>query len=277
MMRPLPVLLNFSSRSEIWLLMTKLSNDTEIIIIIAIVVACLAFALLIFAVVWAWRSDRQSKGKQPTSVSGRSDSSNDNTGALKRTSQQQQQQYISTNNSKSGGKINGTQKPSGAPESSEESEVDVSAAASSNGRKSLFGRGNSKKAAKSEKNDTVSRIEPVVELPKNNANLLEQPAPENEGGGGDSVISDDINTSLTAYYRSGVTGYASGSRQRGYGDDAASLSSMDSYGYSLDGYAPSLGTAPHAGYPAGPLHAAGRAQIKVGDEDETQQEEVEDF
>jgi len=38
---------------------------------------------------------------------------------------------------------------------------------------------------------------------------------------------------------------------RGELNDAASMSSMDSYGYSLDGYAPSLsGGTPMAGYPA---------------------------
>jgi hypothetical protein len=61
----------------------------------------------------------------------------------------------------------------------------------------------------------------------------------------ESVVSEDISTSLSAYYRSGM-----GSRPL-YGtsntlgnndfNDQASFSSMESYGYSLDGYAPSLG------------------------------------
>ena len=61
----------------------------------------------------------------------------------------------------------------------------------------------------------------------------------------ESVISDDISTSLTAYYRSGMGSrpiYASNRAMAPADDfnDQASFSSMESYGYSLDGYAPSL-------------------------------------
>merc|ERR1719162_1952384 len=49
-----------------------------------------------------------------------------------------------------------------------------------------------------------------------------------------------------------------------YMNDAASMSSMDSYGYSLDGYAPSLGPA-QGGYPVGPLQAAKDLPVPVGD------------
>ena len=92
---------------------------------------------------------------------------------------------------------------------------------------------------------------------------------------GDSVYSEDISSSLTAYYKSGM-GYnnnqGGGNQPRhhlindqgGGGDDGASLSSMDSYGYSLDGYAPSLGPA-QGGYPVGPLQAARDAPIPIGD------------
>lgn len=86
----------------------------------------------------------------------------------------------------------------------------------------------------------------------------------------DSVISEDISTSLTAYYRSGMTGYGVPKQhqqqqqqqpQPYHGaarelNDAASMSSMDSYGYSLDGYAPSLGPA-QMGYPVGPITPGG--------------------
>ena len=64
---------------------------------------------------------------------------------------------------------------------------------------------------------------------------------DNTPGYAESAISEDVSTSLTDYYRSGVHGYgvhgqgsSSGYHRRG--DDAASMSSMDSYGYSLDGY-----------------------------------------
>jgi hypothetical protein len=57
----------------------------------------------------------------------------------------------------------------------------------------------------------------------------------------ESVISEDISTSLTAYYKSGVMGALKDKQQASYLNDAASVSSMESYGYSLDGYASSIG------------------------------------
>lgn len=57
----------------------------------------------------------------------------------------------------------------------------------------------------------------------------------------ESLISEDISTSLTAYYRSGMGPSASSNRNNSGGlNDAASVSSMESYGYSLDGYASSI-------------------------------------
>mmetsp|Transcript_6162 Transcript_6162/g.9361 ORF Transcript_6162/g.9361 Transcript_6162/m.9361 type:complete len:288 (+) Transcript_6162:120-983(+) len=56
----------------------------------------------------------------------------------------------------------------------------------------------------------------------------------------DSVISEDISTSLTAYYKSGM----GESRQP---TDAYSVSSVESYGYSLDGYASSIAPGSHYG------------------------------
>ncbi len=53
----------------------------------------------------------------------------------------------------------------------------------------------------------------------------------------ESVISEDISTSLTAYYQSGMGNKRMGSNML---NDAASVSSMESYGYSLDGYANSI-------------------------------------
>ncbi|CAB9501758.1 expressed unknown protein [Seminavis robusta] len=61
----------------------------------------------------------------------------------------------------------------------------------------------------------------------------------------ESVVSEDISTSLSAYYRSGMGSRPLYTSSRGMGNgefnDQASFSSMESYGYSLDGYAPSLG------------------------------------
>ena len=252
--------------------------------------ACLAFALLVFAVVWAWRSDRRNNGSGKESTSppvparGPAEAKSSNNGGAKTSSYQQNKRSSTADNKSGSSRQSGNRRSkSGTPEGSDESEVDVSAGLnSSKGRKGLFGRGDTKKAvAKPDKSAPVSKFEAVVVEPSRDIrdSLNQQAAAEAAAGagGGDSVISDDVNTSLTAYYRSGVSGYAGGSRQRGYGDDAASLSSMDSYGYSLDGYAPSLGTAPN-GYPVGPLAAAAGASIKVGDEDEEiPHEEVEDF
>lgn len=57
----------------------------------------------------------------------------------------------------------------------------------------------------------------------------------------DSVITDDIASSLSAYYKQGMAGgYRSNRDQSGGLNDAASVSSMESYGYSLDGYASSI-------------------------------------
>jgi hypothetical protein len=60
----------------------------------------------------------------------------------------------------------------------------------------------------------------------------------------ESNISDDISTSLSQYYQSGMAGHRGFARQgsNNHLNDAASISSMESYGYSLDGYAPSLAT-----------------------------------
>lgn len=57
----------------------------------------------------------------------------------------------------------------------------------------------------------------------------------------ESVISEDISTSLSAYYKSGMAGgYKANKNKAGALNDAASVSSMESYGYSLDGYASSI-------------------------------------
>mmetsp|Transcript_32747 Transcript_32747/g.48493 ORF Transcript_32747/g.48493 Transcript_32747/m.48493 type:complete len:299 (+) Transcript_32747:248-1144(+) len=57
----------------------------------------------------------------------------------------------------------------------------------------------------------------------------------------ESVISEDISTSLSAYYKSGMAGgYKANKHKAGALNDAASVSSMESYGYSLDGYASSI-------------------------------------
>lgn len=170
------------------------SDNLEIIIIIAIVVACLAFGLLMFAVVWAWRTDQS---KRDTYTKG-----------------------------------DRTVPRMDVPTGSEESEVNSPT-------------GMTPPAAVDPRTLSYDN-RPPAEIGSSNNDYPE------------SVISEDISTSLTAYYRSGMAGYGNSGGMGASGparelNDAASMSSMDSYGYSLDGYAPSLGPAPY-GYPVGPFN-----------------------
>ena len=175
---------------------TSSSNDNnlEIIIIIAIVVACLAFGLLIFAVVWAWRTDQNRRGdafktasvvQRPTDGTGSESDEYEKQRQLSSPTKQRHHQAVPSYH-------HASSPPAHPP----------------------------------------MEIEPE-EYPE-------------------SVLSEDISSSLTAFYRSGMAGYSLNNKREL--NDAASMSSMDSYGYSLDGYAPSLtgGPAP-AGYPVGPL------------------------
>lgn len=198
-------------------------NNLEIIIIIAIVVACLAFGLLMFAVIWAWRTDQN---KREVYKGDRS---------LPRID---------------------------VPTGSEESDYN---------EKSPTGM------------TPPAAIDPI------SPSTLPSEIASSPNEYPDSIISEDISTSLTAYYRSGMAGYSNAGGTRGSSgprgadlNDAASMSSMDSYGYSLDGYAPSLGPAPQ-GYPVGPFNGmvkdpdtdysdddAGTFSTKDGDEQEEQ-------
>ena len=139
----------------------------DIIIIVAIVIAGLAFILLGFALIMAWRHSKQAarKGQVLSSPEGTGD----------------------------------------------ESDFGETSAA------------NSKRASAAAKAATL----PPAEVEASASGLY----PE-------SVISEDISTSLTAYYQSGM-----GNKRMGGGNilnDAASVSSMESYGYSLDGYTNSI-------------------------------------
>eukprot|EP00934_Nitzschia_sp_Nitz4_P005831 Nitzschia sp. Nitz4//scaffold135_size62275//24719//25861//NITZ4_006349-RA/size62275-processed-gene-0.31-mRNA-1//-1//CDS//3329535560//5821//frame0 len=197
------------------------NKSLEIIIIVAIVVACLAFGLLMFAVVWAWRTDqsnRESYKPEPP-------------------------------------------KPAITREipKADESDYDIPPPP----RKAKTQAALAPPVAEPEP-------APTPALPPSEVS----PSPNHYP---DSVISEDISTSLTAYYRSGVAGYSTnGSRAggpqpipKGF-DDGASMSSMDSYGYSLDGYAPSLGPAPQ-GYPVGGSLAG---VVKDSDGENTDEDET---
>ena len=80
--------------------------------------------------------------------------------------------------------------------------------------------------------------------PENDSAALDDPAATSVYP--ESVISEDISTSLSAYYRSGMgsrplyqTNQTLGTNENDMNDNA-SMSSMEFDGYSLDGYAPSL-------------------------------------
>jgi hypothetical protein len=180
------------------------SDNLQIIIIIAIVVACLAFGLLSFAVIWAWRTDQTKRDA-----------------------------YIA----KGDRSVPRMDVPTGSEETdyNEHSPTGMTPPAVA---------------------DLPSSSPAVVRPPHEIGSSLNQ---NKNNDYPDSVISEDISTSLTAYYRSGMAGYSNTGGTRGSNsgprelNDAASMSSMDSYGYSLDGYAPSLGPAPQ-GYPVGPFN-----------------------
>jgi hypothetical protein len=94
------------------------------------------------------------------------------------------------------------------------------------------------------------RQDPTASASSEEATKPSNSMPVNEIGADDgpryaeSVISEDISTSISQYYRSGPNNYSSAMAGRGMNhlSDAASVSSMESYGYSLDGYAPSMMT-----------------------------------
>lgn len=208
------------------------TDNLEIIIIIAIVVACMAFGLLMFAVAWAWRTDRQKRDEYKTRAP------------------------------KSGGSRGGTGGSRGSGNYNRRSEGTAS-------------NSNSRNVHQQYNHSYYNReaTSPPSEI-----------APDDSGAYPDSVISEDISTSLTAYYKQGMTGYGYPSSGRRNGsspshsnpmtqprardfNDGASMSSMDSYGYSLDGYAPSLSGGPTTyGYPVGPVAGSGGAQATSGDD-----------
>mmetsp|Transcript_19989 Transcript_19989/g.30874 ORF Transcript_19989/g.30874 Transcript_19989/m.30874 type:complete len:368 (+) Transcript_19989:340-1443(+) len=101
-------------------------------------------------------------------------------------------------------------------------------------------------------------------------------APSEIGGGlyADSLISEDISTSLTAYYRSGFDNSTSNKKESskdrnapkrstsGGTNDNASISSMESYGYSLDGYQSSIAPST-SGYQNELYHSKGNNDSSV--------------
>jgi len=164
----------------------------EVVIIVAIVIACVAFLFLLFAIFWAWRYDKRNREAYLVGTAGKRGDNN---------------------------------RPDGT------------------------GSDNSY-------NDDEERRTAKSTPPKSSEKAEDHPDYPSEIGGEhvvgatiypESVISEDISTSLSQYYRSGF-GAASydaagtSARDNYRLNDAASVSSMESYGYSLDGYVPSMAT-----------------------------------
>jgi hypothetical protein len=270
----------------------------EIIIIVAIVVACLAFALLIFAVIWAWRSDRRDNHyvDKPSQGQGGTERAVSAVGGGSKSSKQQQQQRKSNKSSNKSATSNSSSNRNKKVFGGGKQNRNSSATQKQRGGGGGGGGGRNSRNNKYDNNNNdddpgaagVTDFPDILNngsYPKEIGNVDGNDTDDYDdsvvNGGtdnqypGDSVVSEDISSSLTAYYKSGMgcnNNQGGGNQPRhhiindrgGGGDDGASLSSMDSYGYSLDGYAPSLGPA-QGGYPVGPLHAAKDAPIPIGD------------
>ncbi len=202
------------------------NKNLEMIIIVAIVVACLAFALLVFAVFWAWKSDRQERGSKPQKP--------------KKAKKQKAPKNPEPTNPE-------LKKPKRFSKPKETTTYQQAPAEPS-------------------VEDGSSYDLPHVDSDGSYPRVIGKSGNDSSAYPEDSVVSEDVSGSLTAYYRSGMgySGSKAGSREPKHFNDAASMSSMDSYGYSLDGYAPSLGPT-QGGYPVGPMQAARDAPMPMGD------------
>lgn len=181
-------------------------DNLEIVIIVAVAVAAVAFIFLVVAVFWAWRYDRRNR-----------------------------EAYLVGGSKRTRGGPHPPNLPGDPTANASNSTLDEEDHHHPDGGGGGGGRRPSSVHG--------SPGKPVSEIGGDSV----------VGGAGiypESVISEDISTSLSQYYRSGLAGGGSSGvsssafadRRRGMADhlnDAASVSSMESYGYSLDGYAPS--------------------------------------
>jgi len=287
------------------------NGTIEIIIIIAIVVACMAFGLLVFAVIWAWRSDRDRRGGGYGAGSGSGrDSTNYDSRTKHRTIPAVPTKSESYDLSPSAVAVPISPPAATTPNNKNTYSRQAQPVAS----KKIYDtsvRKSTTTMTKTKSAPPVAKAIPAVPTPEPMSVQNSSTTGTNEEYIGDasvfselpppprdydeSVISEDISTSLTAYYRSGMAGYSTGGSggRKGTGnyqhhhttahhaggggdlDDNASLSSMDSYGFSLDGYAPSLGPAP-TGYPMGAGSSLYNSTVKDPETDYSE-EEAEDF
>ena len=188
-------------------------DGLELVIVIAIIVAAVAFVFLVFAIFWAWRYEKTNRDAYLVNGFGKGSSGPDKTGSDNSSLLERQAQL----------KLQKERSPV--------QEVDVGA-----------------------QNDAVSA-----------ATFAGQSNRYSE-----SVISEDISSSLSHYYRSGMGssryGNNSNSGSNNHLNDAASISSMESYGYSLDGYAPSMATPLPSDIMGAKERSIGLGQDEVEDE-----------
>mmetsp|Transcript_23489 Transcript_23489/g.32941 ORF Transcript_23489/g.32941 Transcript_23489/m.32941 type:complete len:434 (-) Transcript_23489:254-1555(-) len=185
---------------------SKDNSDLNIIIIIAIVIAAMAFILLATALYMAWSKKKEREAAYAV----------------------------------------GTDRTAGMAMSTKKDTTPTNKKNQPEKKKSLgrFLGGNKKQEQAAPVN--------YEETPKRKNYEDSDIAPSEIGGGlyADSLISEDISTSLTAYYRSGFDNSVSNKKDgkdrnvkrtaSGSANDNASISSMESYGYSLDGYQSSI-------------------------------------
>jgi hypothetical protein len=191
-------------------------KQLEIVIIVAIVVACVAFLFLLAAVFWAYMYDRSNQANRRR----RRDGSNDTPSPRKKSSRKQPKTPATTSTSKksSSGRDRTDSSDTGDEHTPEEKNQE----------------------RRPSKNDLIAPYPTMID----NSGAAEVQSVISDSLVSNSNMSGDISTSLSAYYRSGM-GKVSSSEiysarlqhqsQRGMLDDAGSVSSMESYGYSLGG------------------------------------------
>lgn len=172
------------------------SSDLDVVIIVAIFVACVAFLFLLGAIIWAYRFDRVHRDAFLVKNHDRSSPSTHSTGPMIH---------------------------------DKTSETDTACDNESPERI---------RAVVERSNGTLPKyLDPIYPAMVGGDDVEDHDYPESvisDSIGPGSAISEDVSTSLSQYYRAGM-GKADYGRSTGLLSDAGSVSSMESYGYSLDG------------------------------------------
>jgi hypothetical protein len=171
-------------------------SDLDVVIIVAILVACVAFLFLLGAIIWAYRFDRIHRDAFLVKNHARSRPSTHSTGPM-----------IQDKTSETD-----TDRDNESPE-------------------------RIRAVVERSSGSLPTSPDPIYPAMIGGDNAEDNDYPESvisDSVGPGSAISEDISTSLSQYYRAGM-GKADYGRSTGLLSDAGSVSSMESYGYSLDG------------------------------------------